>query len=109
MATDFKEAFPGLETSGRLSKLLDQVVVDRVTVNEARSSLHVYITAGNWIGKSYIYELEKAIREQFFAASPLEVTVVETFKLSPSYRPGNFYEVYRPSMLIELKKISPLF
>ena len=108
-ATAFKDAFPGLETSGRLEKLLETVTVDRVTVNEVRRTLHVYIVSGSWIGKQYIYELERAIKEQFFKDADLTVTVVERFHLSASYKPGNFYDVYRTSMLIELKKISPLF
>lgn len=107
-STDFKEVFPGLETSDRLSKLLDHVIVDRVTINDSRNSLHVYIEASNWIGKQYIYETEKAIKEQFFAGTPMTVTVVERFRLSASYRPDNFYDIYRTSMLIELKKTSPL-
>ena len=107
--TSFKDAFPGLQTEGRLEKLLDQVTVERVTINEARSSLHVYIVSVSWIGKQYIYALERAIKEQFFADSEIAVTVVERFRLSASYHPDNFYDIYRTSMLIELKKVSPLF
>lgn len=108
-STAFKDAFPGLKTSTRLEKLLDTVTVDRVTVNEVRRTLHVYIISGSWIGKQYIYELEKAIKEQFLTETELSVTVIERFRLSASYKPDNFFDVYRTSMQIELKKISPLF
>ncbi|MDO4478158.1 MAG: PolC-type DNA polymerase III [Lachnospiraceae bacterium] len=104
----FNIVFPNLNVSETLSHLLEDVVVDRVTLNPARDHLHVYITATNWIGKSHIYKLAKAITEQFFENSPMTVTVVEHFVLSASYNPMNFYDAYRPSMQKELEKTSRL-
>ncbi|MDD6347128.1 MAG: PolC-type DNA polymerase III [Lachnospiraceae bacterium] len=105
--TPFKSAFPNLKVSDRLDEFLDEVVADRVTLNPARDFLHIYIHSRNWIGRGYIEELEKAVKAQFFPEAVMTVKVVEHFRLSASYHPENFYEVYRPSMLEELKAQSP--
>ncbi|MBQ0059536.1 MAG: hypothetical protein KBS83_06230, partial [Lachnospiraceae bacterium] len=107
-ALAFKEAFPKLKISERLSNLLDRATVERVTINEAKDALHVYLCSQSWIGKAYIYELEAAIARDVFAESEMTVTVVERFELSASYTPENFYDVYKESMLLELRTVSPL-
>lgn len=104
----FREAFPNLELGGRLKSLAEDMVVERVTLNAERNHLHVYLTSGNWIGKKYIYRLEEAISSGIFEGSSMTVTVVESFALSASYTPENFYEVYRDSMKTELEKYNKL-
>jgi DNA polymerase-3 subunit alpha (Gram-positive type) len=108
ISTPFSEAFPNLLVSDKIRKYLDYVVVDRVVVNQARNRLRVYITSDNWIRKSYITKLEEAIAGQVFTDVSMQVKIVEHFHLSGSYTPENFYEVYRDSMLTELKDVSPL-
>lgn len=106
--TPFKEAFPKLQLSGRLANLADDMEVERVTLNPSKDHLHVYITSHNWIGKKYIYKLEEAILSQIFEKSSMTVTVVESFMLSSSYTPSNFYEVYQSSMQLELEHYNQL-
>lgn len=105
---DFTEAFPGLVLSPELTELVDLIMVDRITLNQAKNRMHVYVTACNWIKKQYIYELEDAIASQIFSNAAMEVKVVEHFRLTSSYNLQNFYKVYRPSILLELKEVSPL-
>ncbi len=104
----FEEAFPKLELDDRIKKLLPYIKVERVTVNQAKNRLRVYIIAENWIRKSYIFQMEEAICEQIFKHNAMEVKIIERFRLSASYTPKNFYEAYRTSMLQELKRVSPL-
>lgn len=59
-----------------------------------------------WIHKKYIYQLERQIEEQLFSNVPLRVKIIERFYLSRQYTPENFLEVYRPSILLELKNHS---
>ena len=56
--------------------------------------------------KKYIYQLERQIEEQLFSNVPLRVKIIERFYLSRQYTPENFLEVYRPSILLELKNHS---
>ena len=51
---------------------------------------------------------EDAIASQIFQMQTMEVKVVEHFRLTSSYNLQNFYKVYRPSILLELKEVSPL-
>ncbi len=104
----FREAFPNLKLDERVEKYLDIIVVNRVCVNGSRTRMHVYITATNWIRKSYIYQIEDAIAEQIFGHVEMEVKIIERFELSVAYTPAKFYDVYRTSMLLELKQVSPL-
>ena len=104
----FPEVFPNLVLSDKLSVLMDYVTVDHVVYNRAGKRLRVRITSENWLRKDNILQIEKAIREQYFPGTDMEVKVVERFHLSASYTPENFYKVYRTSMLQELKLISPL-
>ncbi len=104
----FQEAFPDLNLSPEIRALLRDVTVERVTINQKKNLLHVYLRSPNWIKKQTIYETEDAIAEQIFDNAGMQVRIVERFVLSQSYTPGNFYEVYRSSMLLELKTRSPL-
>lgn len=105
---DFSEVFPGLSLSPEIRELLDLIIVEKVTINQAKNRLHVYISSRSWIKKQYIYELEDSIASQIFSNVTMEVKVVEHFHLTQQYTPRNFYKVYRPSMLLELKSVSPL-
>ena len=104
----FFSAFPNLIMDEKYRELLRFVTVERVTVNSVRNRLRVYISSDNWLKKSTVFEMEKAIREQVFPETEMEVKIIERFHLSLSYTPANFYKVYRSSMLRELKEVSPL-
>ncbi len=104
----FLEAFPNLDLDAKVLDLLAYVTVERVTLNSAKNRLRVYIISENWIKKSTVCELERAIAGQIFSDARMEVKVVERFRLSSSYTPEYFYKVYRSSMLRELKAVSPL-
>ena len=106
--TAFRKAFPSLDLSPEVQALLDNCVVDRLIVNGDKTRMRIYISSENWIGKRYIYEIGEAISEQIFENVKMEISIVERFKLSSQYTPKNFYRVYRKSMLLELKTVSPL-
>jgi DNA polymerase-3 subunit alpha (Gram-positive type) len=105
---DFTDAFPNLKVSSELNELLQGVIVERITLNQNRNNLHVYVSSRNWISKQYVYELEDAIASQIFDNVTMEVKIVEKFQLSSQYTPANFFKVYRPSILLELKTRSNL-
>ena len=102
------QAFPSLKLPEEIRDLFDYVTVARMTVNQSKTRLHVYIYSDNWIRKKYIYEVEEAIREQVFGKVEMDVKIIERFRLSSQYTPKYFYRVYRASMKQELMEVSPL-
>lgn len=104
----FLDVFPRLKVETQLEKLLEQVIVRKVSINPQKDRLRVYIISGQWIHKKYIYYLEESIREQIFSGTRVQVKIIEKFQLSRQYTPENFLEVYRSSILMELKRYSIL-
>ncbi|MCI6430196.1 MAG: PolC-type DNA polymerase III, partial [Lachnospiraceae bacterium] len=105
---EFLDVFPQLKVENELGQLLRMVKVMKVSINPKKDCLRVYIMSNQWIQKKYIYHLENIIMEQFFSEAPLQVKIIEKFNLSRQYTPENFLEVYRPSILLELKHYSML-
>ncbi|MDD3278280.1 MAG: PolC-type DNA polymerase III [Lachnospiraceae bacterium] len=106
MEKDFIEVFPGLQVSGDLADLLDTIQVTRVGVTRKKDWLRVYIISSQWIHKKHIFTLERAIKNQFFANVSMQVRIIERFVLSKQYTPENLLEVYRDSIMTELREYS---
>lgn len=105
---EFLDVFPQLKVDPELESLLGEVKVMKVAINPQKDCLRVYVLSRQWIHKKHIYHLEAAIKEQFFANAPLQVKIIEKFQLSSQYTPENFLDVYRQSILLELKQYSAL-
>ena len=105
---EFLDVFPQLKVDPELESLLGEVKVMKVAINPQKDCLRVYVLSRQWIHKKHIYHLEVAIKEQFFANAPLQVKIIEKFQLSSQYTPENFLDVYRQSILLELKQYSAL-
>ncbi|HIX29548.1 MAG TPA: PolC-type DNA polymerase III [Candidatus Blautia stercoravium] len=108
MEKEFLDVFRNLELNGELKALLEEVVVTKVSVNQRKDHIRVYIRSRQWIHKKYIYALESAIASQCFRGVPMEVKVLEKFTLSSQYTPKLFFEAYQSSMGLELKNYSIL-
>lgn len=108
MEKEFLDVFRNLELNGELKALLEEVVVTKVSVNQRKDHIRVYIRSRQWIHKKYIYALERAIASQCFRGVPMEVKVLEKFTLSSQYTPKLFFEAYQSSMGLELKNYSIL-
>ena len=108
MEKEFLDVFRNLELNGELKALLEEVVVTKVSVNQRKDHIRVYIRSRQWIHKKYIYALERAIASQCFRGVPMEVKVLERFTLSSQYTPQLFFEAYQSSMGLELKNYSIL-
>ena len=50
--------------------------------------------------------MEKAIRDQLFAGVQMTVKIIEKFSLSRQYTPEKLMDVYKDSILLELKEYS---
>lgn len=108
MEKEFLDVFRNLEVNGELRELLKEVAVTKVSINQRKDHIRIYIRSRQWIHKKYIYALEKAIASQCFKGVPMEVKVLEKFTLSSQYTPENFFEAYKSSMALELRNYSIL-
>ena len=106
MAKRFSEVFPDLRMEEDLRELLSLAEVERVTSNRERSSIRIYLVSPRLIEKKDIYSLEKAIRDQLFPGKQLAVKIMEKYRLSSQYTPEKLLDVYRDSLLLELKNYS---
>lgn len=103
---DFMEVFPGLQVPGGLRELLAAVRVTKVSITRNRDLLRIYVVSSQWIHKKHIFALEDAVKQQFFGSVQIRVKILERFFLSRQYTPENLLEVYRGSILTELKEYS---
>lgn len=106
MAKGFLEVFPDLHITNEMEELLKLVEVERVSSTRDRSSLRIYIVSQRLIHKKNIYDLEKGIRDQLFPGKKLTIKIVEKYRLSGQYTPEKLLQVYRDSLLLELKNYS---
>ena len=102
----FFDVFPTLEINGEMKKLLSEMEVTKVGMNHERDHLRVYLTGTRLIHKKNIYQLEKSIREQIFKGQNMEVKVIEKYQLSGQYTARTLMDMYKDSILEELKEYS---
>ncbi len=106
MTKKFFEVFPTLKLNERMRTLFADVEVTKVATNANRDYLRVHIYSTHLIQKAYIFSIETAIKEQLFGMTPIQIQIVELYKLSEQYTPENLMNEYHDSILLELKQHS---
>ncbi len=106
MSRRFLDVFPDLVIAEELRELLKLAEVERVSSTRDRSMLRIYLASPRLIHKKNIYDLEKGIRDQLFPGRRLTVKIQEKYRLSGQYTPQKLLDVYRDSLLLELKGYS---
>ncbi len=106
MSNAFFEVFKTLKLDGKIHDLMEQARVERVSITKKKDYLRVYLESDRLIEKEDIWNVEKQIKKQLFANNEIQVLLYEKFNLSSQYTPENIMEIYRESMLEELKNFS---
>ncbi len=106
MSKLFFEVFPALEVAGDMKKLLSETEVTKVGMNRGKDSIRIYLAGSRLIHKKHIYQLERSIGEQIFPGRQMRVKVIEKYCLSGQYTPEKLMDLYRDSILEELKNHS---
>ena len=104
MEKKFLEAFPNLQLNGTVKDLFEQVVVEKITTTKRKDFLRIYIRSERLIEKEQVYEVEKEIKKQFFANDNIVIKIYEKFILSEQYNPQMLMELYKESILLELRE-----
>ena len=108
MEKKFFEVFPVLKVNQEMQQLLSDTQVQRVVSNPARTRLRVYLHGTRLIQKKYIFQLENHIKNQLFPKQELTVKIIERYQLSAQYTPETLMDLYKDSMLEEMKVYSLL-
>ena len=106
MAKRFFDVFPSLKVEGDMKNLLTETEVTKVGMNHERDHLRVYLSSTRLIHKKDIRQLESAIAQQIFKGRMMQVKVIEKYHLSEQYTPEKLLDLYRDSILEELKDYS---
>ncbi|MBR3769952.1 MAG: PolC-type DNA polymerase III [Lachnospiraceae bacterium] len=102
----FFDVFPALDVNAEMKKLLTDVEVTKVGMNHEQTKLRVYLLGTHLIHKKNIYALEKAIADQIFKGKQMEVKVIEKYQLSGQYNARTLMDIYKDSILEELRNYS---
>ena len=106
MSKPFFDVFPTLEITNPLHDRLAFATVERVAANKRKDSIRIYLFSTRLILKEDIWTAESEIKKQLFSKVGLTVRIQERFELSSQYTPENLMEIYRESILAELKEYS---
>lgn len=102
----FFDVFPTLSVDGKLKKLLTEAEVTKVGMNREHTQTRVYLSSTRLIHKNDLYQLEQAIAAQIFKGKQMQIRIIEKYLLSEQYTPEKLLDLYRDSMLTELKNYS---
>ncbi len=104
----FFDVFPDLKIPSEMERMMADVEVTKVSTNRNRDYLRVYLLSSRLIEKKRIFGLEKDIKKQLFPYQELTVKIIEKFSLSEQYNPKKLLQIYRDSLLEELRAYSHL-
>lgn len=106
MAKAFFEVFPTLKLNEGVQNIMEQTTVERISATKRKDFLRIYIHSAHLIIKEDIIETERAIKKQLFPNANMMVKIYEKFELSGQYNPEKLMEIYRDSILLELREYS---
>ena len=89
-----------------MKKILSEMEVTKVGMNHDRDHIRIYILGGHLIHKKNIFELERSIENQIFKGKRMTVKIIEKYRLSEQYTARTLLELYKDSILEELKEYS---
>ncbi len=104
MSKPFSEVFPDLQLDKQVKEQIEQVLVEKITSNSRKDFLRIYITSNHLIQKEIIMKVEKQISKQLFPGHGITIKIYETFMLSSQYNLQNLLDVYKESILLELRE-----
>ena len=108
MQKAFLEVFPGIPYTEDWKQLLSHVQVQFINLTKNRRSVHIYLICDRLIPKKEIFRLEALIEKHIFQEKKIQVRIIEKFQLSEQYTLENLLQVYRDSILLDLRAFSVL-
>ncbi|MBO5208412.1 MAG: PolC-type DNA polymerase III [Lachnospiraceae bacterium] len=108
MSKKFFDVFPTLKLDTGIGDLFEQVMVEKVSATKRKDFLRIYISSERLIQKEDVFRVEREIKKQFFPNATMTIRIYERYHLSSQYNPEKFMNIYRDSILLELREYSPI-
>lgn len=91
-----------------MQDLFEQANVERISATKRKDFLRIYISSDRLIQKADIFSVEQEMKKQFFPSASMVIRIYEKFHLSSQYTPEKLMDIYRESILLELRDYSPI-
>ena len=106
MGKPFFEVFPSLKLDQSIHDIMEQTSVEKISATKRKDYLRIYLFSTRLIFKDDIWLTESQIKRQLFPSANMTVKIYERFELSSQYTPEKLMDLYRDSILQELKEYS---
>ena len=85
---------------------MERTQVERISATKNKDFLRIYISSDRLILKDIVFAVEKEIKRQLFPTANMTVKIYEKFRLSSQYNLQKLYDVYKESILSEIREYS---
>ncbi|MGN1146717.1 MAG: exonuclease domain-containing protein, partial [Acetatifactor sp.] len=106
MGKPFFEVFPSLKLNKGIHDILEQTDVEKISATKRKDFLRIYLHSTRLIAKEDIWAVENEIKNQLFSGANMTIKIYERFALSSQYTPEKLIDIYRDSILAELREYS---
>ncbi len=101
----FKDVFPDVKL-GALEDLVGQAIVTDVQMLETAKTLEVYIKSKNLISREDLDRVQGYIARTIFSDDEVTCNIWDTYDLSSQYNLATITDMYKDSLLLEVKHTS---
>jgi DNA polymerase-3 subunit alpha (Gram-positive type) len=109
MSMLFFEVFDQLSNLQKnLEDVFKEVKVERVAISKSKSEIRIYMESDRIIRRNIIKKMEYQLQKQLFSSTSNIVVLHESYLLSAQYTPENLFNVYKDSLLEEVRERSIL-
>lgn len=106
MGKMFFEVFPTLKFNKNIHDIMEQTEVEKISATKRKDFLRIYLYSTRLIAKEAIWTVENEIKKQLFPSANMTIKIYERFALSSQYNPEKLIDIYRDSILAELREYS---
>ncbi|MDD3413574.1 MAG: PolC-type DNA polymerase III [Lachnospiraceae bacterium] len=108
MSKLFFDVFPTFHLENELGSLLKEAEVRRITTTENKNHIKVYLFCNRLIQKPDIKKIEEELGKQLFDNRNIKFTIYESFELSGQYTPESILDIYKDSIMMEIKEYNQI-
>ncbi|MDL2300728.1 PolC-type DNA polymerase III [Lachnospiraceae bacterium OttesenSCG-928-D06] len=106
MSKAFFDVFPSLTLDNKVKALMEQTKVEKISSTRSKDYLRIYLFSTKLLLKKNVWLVENEIKKQLFPSSGMKIKIYEHFELSSQYSPEKLMDIYKGSILEELKEYS---
>lgn len=104
----FKDVFPNIKLNKELQEHFNLSKIEKVSINKERNQLQINILLNSIVDSYYINSLSKSIKEHLNIIDSFEIIINERFQLEPMLSFEQIYELYKKSIVYDIKLVNPV-